>query len=280
MKPSKSIFSITLALFCLLFVQTAFSQEKNEHRYEMMLNENMLADSLKNVSFGYTLDVSPNQLITLAEGNKIFLLGWGGIAQLGENADSTIASFAYTSDGLLMAVLKNRLCYMDTIGVFSPIAQLPTSYMGLAPGKNVIYLFDRVRTYSTYRLFVLAKGGKYKQLLITPEPITSLTEMGDSVYFAVGSAVFSFSPDDLKLNLVAGLQKDNAIVSITADTVRNILYLSTSDAIYAKQGNSMVYVTGDFGGGIVKYFGNGLILFNPETHNIIRIVNIDKSIEF
>ena len=270
----------TLMLIGLFYVQTAYSQEKNELRYEMMLNQNMLTDSMKNIQFGYHIDVSPHQFITLAGDNKMFLLGWGGIVQLGKDTEMPVNSFAYTSDGLLMAIIENQLCYMDSTGIFSTIAQLPTSDMGLAAGKNVMYLFDHFRADSLYRLYALAKGGKYKQLLITPKPVTAVAEMGDSIYFALGSAVFSFTPENINPNMVAGFQKDNTIFSITADTIRNILYISTADAIYAKQGNSLVYVTGDFGGGIVKYFGDGLILFNPETHTIIRIVNIDKSIHF
>ena len=67
---------------------------------------------------------------------------------------------------------------------------------------------------------------------------------------------------------------------MTADPINNILYIATRDAIYALQNNSLVYVTGDFGGGVIKYFSNGLIIFNPETYDIILIVNIDKSIIF
>ena len=67
---------------------------------------------------------------------------------------------------------------------------------------------------------------------------------------------------------------------MTNDPVNNILYVATRDAIYAIKNGSLVYVTSDFGGGIIKYFSNGLIIFNPETYDIIRIVNIDKSIIF
>lgn len=276
----KKILSLVLSVLCMSFVQIAHAQQKNDLRYEMMLSKNMLKDSLKNVPFAFNLQVSPNRYITLSNGNKIYLLGWGGISQLGKDAVDSISSYAFTSDGLLMAVIKNNLYYMDSTGAFVNLLKLPTSNMGLAPGKNVMFLFDRFKKDSLYKLYALAKGGKYKQLLATPMPITSIVEMGDSVYFSMGSAVFAFSPNNLKLNLVAGLQKQNRIISITADTVRNILYMSTGGSIFAKQGNTMVHVTDDFGGGILKYFGDGLILFNPVTDNIIRIVNIDKSIIF
>ncbi len=67
---------------------------------------------------------------------------------------------------------------------------------------------------------------------------------------------------------------------MTVDSLNNILHIATQDAIYALQNNNLVYVTSDFGGGIIKYFNRGIVIFNPETCDILRIVNIDKSIIF
>ena len=79
--------------------------------------------------------------------------------------------------------------------------------MGIAAGKDVMYLFDQNRNDKQYKLYVYAKGGKYKQLLVSPKPVIAAVEMNDSLYLAIGSAVFSFSLKDNKLNLVAGFQK-------------------------------------------------------------------------
>jgi hypothetical protein len=208
------------------------------------------------------------------------MLGWGGITQFGKEADSIISSYAFASDGLLMAVKNDQLCYMNDKGKLVKLVKLPKANMGIAAGRDVMYLFDQNRNDKQYKLYAFAKGGKYKQLLVSPKPIITAVEMNDSLYLAIGSGVFSFAPKDSKLNLVAGFQKDNEIKSLTVDSINNILYIATRDAIYALKNESLVCVTGDFGGGIIKYFNNGLIIFNPETCDIIRIVNIDKSIIF
>jgi len=143
-----------------------------------------------------------------------------------------------------------------------------------------MYLFDRNRNDKQYRLYALAKGAKYKQLLVSPKPINAAVEMNDSLYIAIGSGVFSFSPQSNTLNLVAGFQKESEIKSMTVDSTNDILYVATRDAIYALQNNKLAYVTGDFGGGYIKYFGDGLIIFNPESKDIMRIVNISKTITF
>jgi hypothetical protein len=277
----KRTFTNSLVVLCLFLAQPITAQQKNNLRYEILLNSNMLDSTLKKDRFMSTIDISPKKYITLSTGNTIYLLGWGGMSQLGKKIEGHgINSFAYTKDGLLMAVKNNILCYMNDRGILDTIVQLPKANMGMAAGKDVIYLFDQIRNDNQYKLYAFAKKGKYKQLLVSPKPITSVAEMSDSLYLAIGSGVYSYSPKDHKLNLTAGFQKDSEIRSMTVDSVNNILYIATQDGIYAHQNNSLVFVTNDFGGGIVKYFGEGLIIFNPATNDIIRIVNIDKSIEF
>jgi len=277
MKKHTSIF---LLLSCLFLAQTSLAQQKNDLRYEIMLNKNMLATSMGNESFSYGIDVSPDRYITLSTGNKMYQLGWGGIKQLGLDANGLVSSYGYTSAGFLLIVKDDTLCYMDTLGKLIKLIELPTSGMGLATGKKVMYLFDRNRNDKQYRLYALAKGAKYKQLLVSPKPINAAVEMNDSLYIAIGSGVFSFSPQSNTLNLVAGFQKESEIKSMTVDSTNDILYVATRDAIYALQNNKLAYVTGDFGGGYIKYFGDGLIIFNPESKDIMRIVNISKTITF
>ena len=272
--------SISLLLFCLLLTQTILAQQKNNLRYEFMLSKNMLDSSMKNERFVNGIDVSTDRYITLSTGNKMYQLGWGGIKQLGIDANGLVSSYGYTSTGILMVVKNNSLCYMDTLGKLIQLVQLPTSDMGLAAGKEVMYLFDRNRSDKQYRLYAFAKGAKYKQLLVSPKPITTAVEMNDSLYLAIGSGVFSFSPKSNTLNLVAGFQKESDIKSMTVDPTNNILYVAMRDAVYAIQNNKIVYVTGDFGGGLIKYFRDGLIIFNPGSKDIIRIVNISGTIAF
>jgi hypothetical protein len=271
----------SLIILCLFLVHSSIAQQKNNLRYEIMLSNNMLDSTLKKDRFMSAIDISLNKYITLSTGKKFYLLGWGGISQLGNEVENGLVnSYTYTNDGLLMAVKNNVLYHMNDKGILDTLVQLPQANMGIAAGREVIYLFDQYRDDNQYKLYAFAKGGKYKQLLVSPKPITTVVEMTDSLYLAIGSGVFSFSAKDGKLNLVAGFQKESEIRSMTVDSTSNILYITTQDGIYARQDNSLVYVTGDFGGGIIKYFSGGLIIFNPGTNDIIRIVNIDKSITF
>jgi hypothetical protein len=277
----KKILLFSLAILCLLPLRAAFAQSKDSLRYEVMLNANMMDSTLKKERFIASMEISPDKFITLSTGDKLCLLGWGGISQLGNKIEGNpVSSFAFTKDSLLMAIRNDVLCHLNSKGDLDTLVRLPRPNMGIAAGKEVMYLFDQYREDKQYRLYGFAKGGKYKQLLVSPKPITTVVEMTDSLYLAIGSGVFSYSPKTKALNLVAGFQKESEIRSMAVDSKDGILYIATQEGIYALRDNSLVYVTGDFGGGIIRYFNGGLVIFNPVTCDIIRIVNIGQSIKF
>lgn len=265
---------------CLLHTQNTVSQQKDSLRYEILLNSSMLEAPLKTEHFINSFDISSDNYITLSTGNKIYLLGWGGMIPFGNQLDTTINAFSYTNDGLLMTIKNDELCYMNEDGNLEKIIQLPTEKMGIAAGKEVMYVFDQVQNNQKYKLYAYGKGGKYKQLLVSPKPIKTVVEMKDSLYVVVGSGVFSFYPNEDKLNLVVGFEKDNEIKSMTVDKENNILYISTQRGIYALKNESLVYVTNEFSNNLLKYYKGGLVVFDPETIDIMRIVNIEKSIKF
>lgn len=269
-----------LAILCFSLTKSVLAQQNDSLRYEVMLSSKILPDTLKKEPFINTIDVSPSKYITIAAGNNIYMLGWGGISTFGNKTDSAIDAFSYATDGLFMAVKNDELCFMNEQGTLDKIVQLPSTNMGITSGKDVMYLFDKIKNDNQYRLYAYAKGGKYKQLLVSPKPITTAVEMKDSIYLAIGSGVFSFSPKDQNMNLIAGFQKENTIKSMTVDLKNFIIYIAAKEGIYALKDNSLIFITSDFSGSIIKYFNDGLIVFNPESFDIIRIVNIDKSIKF
>ena len=178
-----------------------------------------------------------------------------------------------------MVVKENELCFLNKAGNLEKIVELPLEDMSIATGHEVIYLFNQSSKIN-HKLYAYTKGGKYKQLLQSPKPISAIVELKNSLYIAIESAVFSFSSEVDNLNLITAFQKENKIISMTADSDNQILYISTLEGIYALQNESLVYLTSDFKANIIKYFKGGLIAFNPEKKDIVRVVNINKSIKF
>ncbi len=110
--------------------------------------------------------------------------------------------------------------------------------------------------------------------------LKAISELGDSIYIAIENGIYSYSTQKAKLTLLIALEKGMTITSLAVDPVNEILYFSAQNAIYALKKNSLVNLTKEFPGSIVKHYGNGLLIFNPLSKDIFRIVNVESSIEF
>ena len=152
--------------------------------------------------------------------------------------------------------------------------------MSIAAGREVIYVYENKQNRDKYSAYALAKAGRYKNLFVSPKPIKGICELGDSVYIAIENGIYSFSPKKNQLTLRIALEKGMAINSFTVDPIKEIFYFSTETAIYAYRQKSLVMLTKEFPSATIKYFENGLLIFNPLTKDILRIVNVDNSIEF
>jgi hypothetical protein len=270
---------LPLLINILLLQQTGYSQNNNL-RYEILLNNEMLKDSVLYGSLSSCLDISPQHFITLSNGTQMYLLGWGGATPIGSKSKQAISGFAYTTDGLLLAVQYKDLCYINTEGNWEKLFTLPSPNMSIASGKDVIYVYDNKLYMGKCHAYVLAKAGRYKNLFVSPKPIKGICELGDSIYIAIENGIYSYSPQKNDLTLLIALEKGMAITSLAADPMNEIFYFSTQTAIYAHKKNSLVMLTKEFPGSNVKHFGNGLIIFNPLSKDLLRIVNVESSIEF
>jgi hypothetical protein len=270
---------LLLSGFIILMQPESHAQEKNL-RYEILLNNKMLGDSIKNISFSACLDISPENLVTLSDGSLIYLLGWGGITSIGNKSNQPINEFAYSSDGLLFAIAGNDLCHISKDGNWKSLVRLPHSQMSISRGKEVMYIYDHNLNDGKYYAYALAKGGKYRHLFTSPKPVNGIIELGDSIYVAVESGIYSYSPQTGNLIPLFALGREDTITSLSADPEQPILYFSTRTSVYALKNSSLVRISEDFPDSIVRYSGNGLLIFNPRTKDILHIVNIEKSIEF
>lgn len=268
----------------LLFLSICFytgKAQSNVIQFGFLL-DSVLVDSAKiNGTFIPSIDIAPNKSIVLSTQNKLYALGWLGIQSISKSISPSISSFAFTHDSVLMLVVEKDIMIKDTVGIFNSIAKLPVANMGISRGGEVMYLYDRnaIAGKTKYAIYALAHGGKYKKLLSSPQPITGVVEMNKQLYIAIGSGIYTINLSNNELQLVAGMQKDMPINSLTVDYVNDIIYFTTSEGIYAWSNNQLAYVTGDFGGGIIQYFDNGILLFNPSTKDLLRITGISAKVK-
>jgi gas vesicle protein len=255
----------------------ALPVKEDSLRYEILLTGKMLNKIHVDKKLTASLDITSNRLVLLSTADQFYALGWGGIVPLGKKLAGDICSYAYTSDSLLMTIRNNELCVFDSLGNLSRLIKLPNKGMGISAGKYVMYVYDRNKNQPKSTLYVIAKGGKYAKMFDVPAPITSVVEMNNSILFATENAVFSFNSKNKELKVLAALPKKKEIKSIAVDTSKQRVYFSTDSIVCALKDSSVVMIT-DKSGGILKYFNNGLIVFNPEKNLLTRMVGIETVI--
>jgi len=265
--------------FLLIGPVLTSAQEKSTDslRFEVLMNSTMLNGIHFNDKFVPSLDITSNKFLLVSTQSQFYLVGWGGMKSFANKTSGAISSFAYTSDHFLMTIRNKELCFFDSIGNLQKLFKLPAEGMGISAGKNVMYIYDRKAPASEYALYVIAKGGKYQKLFQVPAPIQYAVEAGNLLIFASGNGLFSFDLKQKELKAMAALPKGSNIMSITIDSIGDRFYFSSATGIYTLKGSKVSVVSNQFGG-VVRYFENGLLVFDTPKNLIMRIVGIDNDL--
>lgn len=266
--------------FLLLFTAILVSgrpAEKDSLKYEVLLTGKMLRDINLNEKFIRSFDVTSSRLLLLSTGTRFYLIGWGGIQPIGQKLTEPVGSFAYTPDGILLSVRKKEVCYSDSSGNLKRLFGLPGQDMGITAGKYVMYFYNRNKADSKYSVYAVLKGGKYSKLVDVPAPVNAVCEFRSLILFASENAIYSFNPESKEVKAILVLSGKREIQSLTVDSSANRIYFSTGNSIYALKDTSLVTITKEVGG-ILKYFRNGLLIFNPEKNLLIRMDGIGEKI--
>jgi len=265
--------------FFILWAMLAYGLKDNSDslRFEILLNGKLLKDIHLDEKFTSVLSISNDKSILLSTTDKFYLLKKDTIIPLGQNITGEIFSCAFTSEGILMTVKDDDLCFFDTAGNLAKLYKLPNKGMGISSGKEVMYIYDRNKDQQNNGLYVLAKHGKCTKLFDVPKPINSVVEKNNAILFAAGCAIFSFDQEINKLKPIIALPKDKEIISITVYFSTNWIYFSTDSAIYAVKDSNALKITDELGG-VLKYSNNRLIVFNPEKKLLIGIYGLESKI--
>jgi hypothetical protein len=277
-KSIKALLIVVVALVSLnLYGQSAVKGDSL--RFELLLSKAMVDSVNFNVPFTNSVQITSDHHLLLASENQFYILGWGGIQPVGKQFSKPLSAFEYTSDSTLMVVQDNRLCYIDSVGNMTKLYELPYENMKIAAGKNVMYLYDQNMYLTKHPLYVLAKGGRYIELFVSPTVITAVAENGDNLLFASENVLFSVNIITKSLVTLAVLpNKDQQINSITVDLLSKNIFLSSDNAIFAVKGNQLACVTENFSG-TLRYSNNSLFVFNADKKFLVRIVGIDRMFE-
>ncbi len=244
---------------------------------EVLLNRKMLGNNYQNTSFINSIDITSKNLVLLSTKDQFYLSGWGLLNPICNKVAGNISSYAYTSDNLLMVIRNKEICIFDSTENLTGIIKLPREGMGISAGRHVMYIFDRNKNQQKHSVYVIAQGGKFKKLFDSPAAIQSVAETGNSILFAAGSGLFEYNVKMNDLKALAVLPKGNNILSIAVDSVNHRIYFSSENAIYGLKGSGVLTITNDFGG-ILKFFGDGLMVLNTSKQLLIRISGLEAEI--
>ncbi len=244
-------------------------------RFEVLLNQKMLAEDSISIDFITSVEVTSSQLILLSSANRYYLLGWGGIKTSGQVLSDSISAFAYTPDGYLLMVSRNSLCFLDSTGKLDKLHDLPNGNMAISSGENVMYLYDREKNKEKYPLYVLTKGGLFTGIFDMPDPISAVAEIHKTILFSSLNTLFAFDPKTRKLEAMAAIENQKEIISIAINPKSNTIYFASKDAIYALKEHGITLITDKFGG-TLKYFNHSLMVFDADKKLLIRIVGFEK----
>jgi hypothetical protein len=255
----------------------SLSLKSDSLRYEVLMSSKMLQDINLEINFINSIDITANNLLLLSSTDQFYVLGWGGISPLGAKIAGNISCYSITPDNFLMVVSKNNICRIDSLGNLSAQIKLPNTEMGLSAGKHAMFVFDQSKGIRKNAVYLIAKGSKYAKLFEITTPINSVVEMNDSLLFATKSGLFSFNFKNKDIRLLSALRNDQEIKSIAIDTTNDIVCFSTDSVVYAFNDSKTEMITNKFGG-MLRFLGDGLVVFDPEHEFLIRIAGLEDII--
>jgi hypothetical protein len=278
MNKSIKIFSISIVFLTITSIlNNCLANNKDSLFFEVLLTKKMYNDVGLFEKPIQSIDISKSQLISISTSNQFCLIGWGGIKPVGKKSWGTISSFAISPEGLLMAIRNNELCYMDSLGSLVKLFKLPNQNMKISAGKYLMYVYDGNTTKEKKAIYAISHGGKYTKLFEISEPINAIAETDNGIYLTCQNAILKYDFKLKTLKTIVLLQNKKEIKSLTIDTINDRIYFATDSIIYTYK-NSKSGVISDKISGILKYFGNGLIVFNTENQTLIRIIGLENKI--
>ena len=273
---------ITIIICCSLAgcsqkTETAITTTQTDSIHtEIFLDSKLLKDLSIDEKFINSIEYTPDGFILLASGNQFYLLGGGGLAPVFENWNNkdSIESFTVTPDSILAVVSGKTLYQADTDTSFVKIADIPDNNMGITSKYDNIYMYDRTlrNKKKDYSIYQLSREGEITTLVTIRTPVLSVFERPSQLIFSTNNILFSVDTKTKELFQIFSLPPENDIISIVGDTIHRALYFSTNEAIYRIRNTQLELVNDEFGG-ILKYDGEGLLIFNPNENFIVRFRN-------
>jgi len=271
-KKMKYIF-ITLSLYCSLI---GYSQNRDSMTTDIFLDKEILKELSIDVKFINSIEYTPDGYILLSSPNRFYILGVGGIVPVWGtwNSENVIEAFTITADSILVALSGNALYLLDSDNSFTKFQIIPDNNMGISSKYDNIYVYDRIlkNDKKNYSIYQMSEYEEITPLVTIPTPILSVFETPSQLIFSTRNILVSVDIKTKKLFQLFSLQYEEDIISIVGDTQNKTLYFSTNRTVYRIKNNQIELLSENFGG-ILRYDGEGLLVFNPKEDLMVRFRN-------
>ena len=258
-------------VFILLLAFFSFSTAQESKKIEVLLNKSMLLDANLSTKFIPSIDYTTAGFIALASTNETYLLGVGGLVKFFPNQEK-IGSFTITHDGYFLAICGNKLFQINKDGKFNELLELPNENMQVAAGNNAFYVFGKEKNSMNHAIYIILRNNTYSKLISVKTPINAVLEYEQNILFASENKIIGINAETKKIfELISLSNKQEKIRSIAFDNEQISLYFSTDKAIYQIQKNKPQCISNEFSG-LLRFDGEGLIVFNPENSFIVKFL--------
>lgn len=271
MKLSKYIFFIFIISVSTLLKIKAGNPNDSTY-FEIVSTQKQLKQAGINVNLINCLQFDPRGFYVFATPTQFYAGAADTILKLGKTNSGTISSFAFTNEGLLMAIRNNELCYLDSTGYLKKAFQLPSYGMGIAGSKYAMYIYDKTGNKSVNGVYALLHGGNYKLLFKVDKPIEALAEANGKIYYSYQNSILCYDIASKNTDCILKLQNANdKIISIAVDKNTEVVYFSTPGWMgYVK--NNDAQVISKKSGGILDMTSGAITILNQKPNFLIRIV--------
>ncbi|HTW82970.1 MAG TPA: hypothetical protein VMD91_02745 [Candidatus Sulfotelmatobacter sp.] len=137
-------------------------------------------------------------------------------------------------------------------------AGAPISRIAGSVDRRRVYLYGSAALDGTFahRVVEISADGTVRSLVEVDEPVTAVTDVAGSLYFATMHAIYRWH--DAHLQVVIRLPSAVRVRSIAA--APGVLYFSTDDEVYALKGLVAVSIVRRLGGAVRSYRGSLYVL--------------------
>jgi hypothetical protein len=182
-------------------------------------------------------------------------------------------AFTVDAAGVIVVTRGDELYQLGANGL-QLVTKMPAALKG-APSRvpGLLYLFKGPNVY-----LVSNVEGSARRITAFAQPsdsVSALCEAGDGYYVAVDNQILQIY-GERKRRLFA-MQPGSDIVSLGCTDRPDLLFIATSDTIYALFGMTAVPITHDFGG-VVRWHDGRLFALDPKRRFLVGIAGIERAV--